>query len=156
MLHDLCKPIFVSGSSGLGLDLDLDLDLEGPVASSAEIAADGKSVVVTFNSVGGGGIDLRSEHGFSLCPAVHAWSAAECYKWGNSANFVNSTSVLGSAPNQVLLAIPPEVANNGGPAVVMYEWDPLPCNWPTLEGCGVYSKEAGPVHNHSVPPHGMA
>ena len=120
-------------------------ELEGPVASSAEIAADGKSVVVTFDSVGEGGIDLRSEHGFSLCPAVHAWSAAECYKWGNGANFVNSTSTLGSAPNQVLLAIPSEVATNGGPVVVMYEWNALPCNWPSLEGCGVYSKEAGPV-----------
>lgn len=115
----------------------------GPVAAAAAPSDDGKTLVVTFNSSGAGGILLRDGGGFSVCSVKHA---ALCWEWANDEYFANATATLGTEDNQIELAIPPDF--EGPVGVVRYEWKSLPCNWPALESCPVYSKE----NNLPAPP----
>ena len=119
------------------------MEYSGPVATSAVVSAvvsPGDTVVVQFAGAGAAGVELRSGGGFSVCSVKHA---AQCYKWSNDVNFFNVTARTGGTANEVLLAIPDAVLVLGGVGVVRYEWASLPCNWPALRMCGVYSKEAG-------------
>lgn len=109
----------------------------GPVASTATASPDGTSVVVTFANPGAGGIDLRGPGGFSVCPVA---KAALCWEWANDGLFHNATATIGAAPNEVVLSVP---AGAGPVGLVRYEWNALPCRWPALESCAVYSKEGG-------------
>jgi hypothetical protein len=114
----------------------------GPVADVATLATDGKSVTLKFKSVGAGGLNLRWPGGFSVCAVKQA---DQCFKWSNNANFYNVTAAMGSSLDELLLSLPPaaaaKVAALGGVGIVRYEWNALPCRWPALESCAVYSRE---------------
>lgn len=117
----------------------------GPVAAAASTSPDG-TVTVTFDSASPAGLELRGAGGFSVCSMKNA---ALCYEWSNDVLFVNTTAKISSSPqnNEVVLTLSSDdqkkMASLGGVGLVRYEWASLPCNWPALEDCAIYSKEGG-------------
>eukprot|EP00040_Diaphanoeca_grandis_P022019 m.117790 g.117790 ORF g.117790 m.117790 type:complete len:536 (-) comp28606_c0_seq3:337-1944(-) len=114
-----------------------NVDYRGPVASSAITSADNKTITITFDYVNGTtGLALKHTTGFKVCSNKEA---ALCYRWANDEYFFNVTAKIGTNPNEIILSVPPGVEMAGGPRVIKYEFLALPCNWPTLEDCPVYS-----------------
>lgn len=120
------------------------LSYSGPVAQvgSATILDDGKHLSLKFTATDG--LVLKNTAGFQFCSQKNA---AECMQWSNSILFTNATSVsLGPTPGEIVLGIPPLIARGGGPpGLIRYAWSALPCNWPNLNDCAVYSKGGLPA-----------
>jgi len=117
---------------------ETDVYYTGPIAHLATVSADNRTVTLKFVGVESGGIEVRSPAGFSVCGAKRQ---ADCYKWSNDGLFVNATARPGAVPDEVVLDVPPGMNAVGGIGVVRYEWAALPCNWPELEKCAIYSND---------------
>jgi hypothetical protein len=132
--------------SARGVAYSESVYFSGPVAAEVSTSSTDGTAIVTFNSSGVGGVDLRGPGGFSVCAVKNV---ALCYEWANDALFVDATATIGTSPlnNEVVLTLSPadrqKIASLGGVGLVRYEWAALPCNWPTLEDCAIYSIEGG-------------
>jgi hypothetical protein len=132
--------------SARGVAYSESVYFSGPVAAEVSTSSTDGTAIVTFNSSGVGGVDLRGPGGFSVCAVKNV---ALCYEWANDALFVDATATIGTSPlnNEVVLTLSPadrqKIASLGGVGLVRYAWAALPCNWPTLEDCAIYSIEGG-------------